>query len=90
MSQTVCQRHGIYVLRTGFANAPLNESKAFTILPSLLGSNKSANFYARLHRKTLCYSKSVEMLRHSIHRALPRRRRMLLHYLKFGDVPVPE
>jgi len=36
---------------------------------------------ARLHRKTLCYSKSVEMLRHSI--------RLLVHYLKFWDVPVP-
>ncbi|MBW4417886.1 MAG: IS1 family transposase, partial [Myxacorys californica WJT36-NPBG1] len=31
--------------------------------------------------KTLCYSKSVEMLRHSI--------RLLLHYLKFRDVPIP-
>jgi insertion element IS1 protein InsB len=29
----------------------------------------------------LCYSKSVEMLKHSI--------RLLVHYLKFGDVPVP-
>ncbi|MBD2069685.1 IS1 family transposase, partial [Leptolyngbya sp. FACHB-671] len=27
------------------------------------------------------YSKSVEMLKHSV--------RLLLHYLKFGDVPVP-
>ncbi|MBD1820918.1 IS1 family transposase, partial [Cyanobacteria bacterium FACHB-DQ100] len=33
------------------------------------------------HRKTLCYSKSVEMLSHSI--------RLLLHYLKFRDVPIP-
>ncbi|NJL41666.1 MAG: IS1 family transposase, partial [Leptolyngbyaceae cyanobacterium RM2_2_4] len=32
-------------------------------------------------RKTLCYSKSVEMLAHSI--------RLLLHYLKFHEVPVP-
>ncbi|NJO41302.1 MAG: IS1 family transposase, partial [Cyanobacteria bacterium CRU_2_1] len=32
-------------------------------------------------RKTLCYSKSIEMLRYSI--------RLLLHYLRFGDVPVP-
>ncbi|MGB3311741.1 MAG: IS1 family transposase, partial [Nodosilinea sp.] len=31
--------------------------------------------------KTLCYSKCVNMLKHSI--------RLLLHYLKFGDVPVP-
>lgn len=37
---------------------------------------------ARLHRKTLCYSKSAEMLKHSI--------RLLLHYLKFWDVPVPQ
>ena len=36
---------------------------------------------ARLHRITLCYSKSVEILGHSI--------RLLIHYLKFGDVPVP-
>ena len=36
---------------------------------------------SRLHRRTLCYSKSVEMLAHSI--------RLLIHYLKFLDVPVP-
>jgi len=36
---------------------------------------------ARLHRKTLCYSKSVEMLKHSI--------RLVIHYLKFWEVPVP-
>ena len=36
---------------------------------------------ARLHRKTLCYLKSIEMLEHSI--------KLLVHYLKFSDVPVP-
>jgi IS1 family transposase len=36
---------------------------------------------ARLHRKTLCYSKCIEMLKHSI--------RLLIHYLKFGEVPIP-
>ena len=36
---------------------------------------------ARLHRKTLYYSKSVEMLEHSI--------RLLIHYLKFKDLTVP-
>ena len=36
---------------------------------------------ARLHRKTLCYSKSREMLKNFI--------RLVIHYLKFGDVPVP-
>ncbi|MGB3669900.1 MAG: IS1 family transposase, partial [Phormidesmis sp.] len=30
---------------------------------------------------TLCYSKSLVMLKHSI--------RLLIHYLKFWDVPVP-
>ncbi|MEO1590421.1 MAG: IS1 family transposase, partial [Cyanobacteria bacterium J06632_22] len=39
------------------------------------------HYLARLHRKTLCYSKSVRLLEHSI--------RLLIHYLKFGDVPVP-
>ena len=33
------------------------------------------------YRKTLCYSKSVEMLKHSI--------RLLIHYLKFKDIPIP-
>jgi insertion element IS1 protein InsB len=36
---------------------------------------------ARFKRKTLCYSKSKEMLTHSI--------RLLVHYLKFGEVPIP-
>ena len=46
------------------------------------GENTRLRHYlARLHRKTLGYSKSVEMLKHSI--------RLLLHYLKFGEVPVP-
>ena len=46
------------------------------------GENTRLRHYlARLHRKTLCYSKSEEMLKHSI--------RLLLHYLKFWDVPIP-
>ncbi len=44
-------------------------------------NNRLRHYLARLHRKTLCYSKSVEMLAHSV--------RLLLHYLKFGDVSVP-
>ncbi|MEL6402546.1 MAG: IS1 family transposase [Cyanobacteria bacterium J06626_4] len=39
------------------------------------------HYLARLHRKTLCYSKSLAMLQHSL--------RLLIHYLKFGEVPVP-
>lgn len=46
------------------------------------GENTRLRHYlARLHRKTLCYSKSIDMLKHSV--------RLLLHYLKFWDVPVP-
>jgi IS1 family transposase len=46
------------------------------------GENTRLRHYlARLHRKTLCDSKSVEMLKHSL--------RLLIHYLKFRDVPVP-
>ncbi|HEY9819197.1 MAG TPA: IS1 family transposase, partial [Candidatus Sericytochromatia bacterium] len=35
---------------------------------------------ARLHRSTLCYSKSVEMLRSSL--------RLLIHYLKYRSIPI--
>ncbi len=48
-----------------------------TYMTRVEGENTRLRHYlARLHRKTLCYSKSVEMLKHSI--------RLLLHYLKFG------
>ncbi len=63
-----------------------------TYMTRVEGENTRLRHYlARLHRKTLCYSKSVseagartratEMLRHSL--------RLLLHYLQFWDVPVP-
>jgi IS1 family transposase len=53
-----------------------------TYMTRVEGENTRLRHYlARLHRKTLCYSKSVEMLKHSI--------RLLIHYLKFTDVPVP-
>lgn len=38
------------------------------------------HYLARLHRKTLCYSKSVNMLKYSI--------RLLLHYLKYQTLPM--
>lgn len=38
------------------------------------------HYLARLHRKTLCYSKSLTMLKYSI--------RLLTHYLRFNTVPV--
>jgi len=53
-----------------------------TYMTRVEGENTRLRHYlARLHRPTLCYSKSEEMLKHSI--------RLLLHYLKFWDVPVP-
>ncbi|MEL7053885.1 MAG: IS1 family transposase [Cyanobacteria bacterium J06588_5] len=53
-----------------------------TYMTRVEGENTRLRHYlARLHRKTLCYSKSLEMLKHSL--------RLLIHYLKFWDVPVP-
>lgn len=53
-----------------------------TYMTRVEGENTRLRHYlARLHRKTLCYSKSVEMLKHSL--------RLLIHYLKTWDVPVP-
>jgi IS1 family transposase len=37
------------------------------------------HYLARLKRKTLCYSKSAEMLKYSM--------RLLLHYLKYQEIP---
>lgn len=51
-----------------------------TYMTRVEGENTRLRHYlARLHRKTLCYSKSLEMLKCSI--------RLLLHYLKFKTVP---
>jgi IS1 family transposase len=53
-----------------------------TYMTRVEGENTRLRHYlARLHRKTLCYSKSVEMLKHSM--------RLVIHYLKFWEVPVP-
>ena len=53
-----------------------------TYMTRVKGENTRLRHYlARLHRKTLCYSKSVDMLKHSV--------RLLIHYLKFGEVPIP-
>lgn len=53
-----------------------------TYMTRVEGENTRLRHYlARLHRKTLCYSKSVDMLKYSV--------RLLLHYLKFGEVPIP-
>ena len=53
-----------------------------TYMTRVEGENTRFRHYlARLHRKPLCYPKFVEMLAHSV--------RLLLHSLKFDDVPVP-
>ncbi len=50
-----------------------------TYMTRVEGENTRLRHYlARLHRKTLCYSKSVDMLKYSI--------RLLLFYLKFKTV----
>ena len=51
-----------------------------TYMTRVEGENTRLRHYlARLHRKTLCYSKSLAMLKYSI--------RLLVYYLRFGDVP---
>jgi insertion element IS1 protein InsB len=53
-----------------------------TYMTRVEGENTRLRHYlARLHRKTLCYSKSVQILKDSI--------KLLIYYLKFGDVPIP-
>jgi IS1 family transposase len=53
-----------------------------TYMTRVEGDNTRLRHYlARLHRRTLCYSKTEEMLRLSI--------KLLLHYLKDGVVPLP-
>ncbi len=51
-----------------------------TYMTRVEGENTRLRHYlARLRRKTLCYSKSVDMLKYSI--------RLLLFYLKFKTIP---
>ncbi|MBV8887611.1 MAG: IS1 family transposase [Chroococcidiopsidaceae cyanobacterium CP_BM_RX_35] len=56
------------------------------VLPKILltrveGENtRLRHCLARLHRATLCYSKSQEMLRCSV--------RLLMHYLRFRIIPL--
>lgn len=52
-----------------------------TYMTRVEGENiRLQHYLARLHRKTLCYSKSVEMLKCSL--------RLLLHYLKYKTIPL--
>ena len=53
-----------------------------TYMTRVEGENcRLRHYLARLHRKSLCYSKSLAMLENSI--------KLLIHYLIFDDVPVP-
>jgi hypothetical protein len=53
-----------------------------TYMTRVEGENTRLRHYlGRLKRKTLCYSKCEKMLGYSI--------KLLIHYLKFGDVPIP-
>ena len=52
-----------------------------TQLTRVEGENTRLRHYlARLHRATLCYSKSTQMLKYSV--------RLLMHYLRFKRVPI--
>ena len=60
--------------------APEDHLVCKTYMTRVEGENTRLRHYlARLHRKSLCYSKSLEMLSYSI--------RLLLHYLKFKMIP---
>jgi len=56
------------------------------VLPKILltrveeENTRLRHYLARLHRATLCYSKSQEMLRYSV--------RLLMHYLRFRIIPL--
>ena len=53
-----------------------------TYMTRVEGENTRLRHYlARLHRKTLCYSKSLLLLKYSL--------RLLLHYLRFGTLLFP-
>ncbi len=61
--------------------APEDHLISKTYMTRVEGENTRLRHYlARLKRKTLCYSKSAIVLKYSI--------RLLLHYLRFGTVPV--
>ena len=61
-----------------------------TYMTRVEGENTRLRHYlARLHRKTLCYSKCKKMLGYSVKLLIAWRVTRHAHYLKFWDVPVP-
>lgn len=52
-----------------------------TAMTRVEGENcRLRHYLARLHRKSLCYSKSIDMLYKSV--------RLLIYYLKHGQIPL--
>jgi IS1 family transposase/transposase-like protein len=79
--------HSYFYITDGYAVYPgfINQGDQIvnkTYMTRVENENTRLRHYlARLHRKTLCYSKSEEMLRYSI--------QLLLHYLKYRSIPLP-
>lgn len=69
-----------YLVYPNFIPSAQHKVVKKTRMTRVEGENTHLRHYlARLHRSTLCYSKSIEMLEHSV--------RLLIYYLRFSDVP---
>jgi IS5 family transposase len=81
----VCDLDGADVLLVEIPTDTVLAAKGYDadeqVIERLAAQGKTAVISPKRNRKTLCYSKSVNMPAHLV--------RLLLHYLKFGDVPVP-
>ncbi len=84
--QTVSCWHSYFYVTDGYPVYPCFISDedhlvSKTYMTRVEGENSRFRHYlARLHRKTFCYSKTEQMLKFSI--------RLLIHYLKYGSLPV--
>ena len=71
-----------YCVYTNYIEAERHLVLPTTKLTRVEGENTRLRHYlARLHRLTLCYSKSLEMLRYSVG--------LLMYYLRFKRIPIP-
>lgn len=81
----VCDLDGADVLVVEIPTDTVLAAKGYDadeqVIERLAAQGKTAVISPKRNRKTLCYSKSVNMPAHLV--------RLLLRYLKFGDVPVP-
>lgn len=84
--QQVCRWHCYFLVTDGWKVYPCfidagDHIVSKTYMTRVESENTRLRHYqARLHRKTLCYSKSVQMLKYSI--------RLLLYYLKYCSIPL--